>query len=42
MERSEARKALNYLSGAMAINPNLEHLIPVIVDLEQRLENDRI
>jgi tetratricopeptide (TPR) repeat protein len=42
MERSEARKALNYLSEAMAINPNLDHLIPVIVDLEQRLENDRI
>ena len=42
MERSQARKAYNYLSQAIAINPNLDHLIPVIVDLEERLENDRI
>ena len=42
MERSEARLAYDYLSQAIAINPNLEYLIPVIVDLEQRLENDRI
>ena len=42
MERSNARNAYNYLSQAMAINPNLDYLIPVIVDLEARLENDRI
>jgi len=42
MERSEARKAYEYLSRAITINPNLEHLIPVIVDLEERLANDRI
>jgi tetratricopeptide (TPR) repeat protein len=42
MERSQARKAYNYLSQAIAINPNLDHLIPVIVDLEERLDNDRI
>ena len=42
MERSEARKAYEYLSRAITINPNLEHLIPVIVDLEERLVNDRI
>ena len=42
MERSQARKAYNYLSQAIAINPNLDHLIPVIVDLEERLENDSI
>jgi|TARA_B110000483_G_scaffold238825_1_gene316173 tetratricopeptide (TPR) repeat protein len=42
MERSNARNAYNYLSRAIAINPNLDYLIPVIVDLEARLENDSI
>ena len=42
MERSQARKAYDYLSQAIAINPNLDHLRPVIVDLEERLDNDRI
>jgi len=42
MERSDARNSYAMLTRAMAINPNLEHLIPTIIDLEKRLDNDQI
>ena len=42
LERTDARRSAEYFRQALDINPNLQFLVPVLSDLERRLEKDRI
>ena len=42
LERGDARRAADHFRQALEINPNLLFLVPILRELEERLENDRI
>lgn len=42
LERSDYRKAANYFRRALELNPNQPELALVLIELEEKLENDRI
>lgn len=42
LERADARRSAEYFRRALDINPNLQFLEPILGELEERLENDRI
>lgn len=42
LERSNYYKAADYFRRALGLNPNLQELAEVLVELEKKLENDRI
>lgn len=42
LERGDRRKAAGYFRRALEINPNLWHIVELLAELEQALENDKI
>jgi tetratricopeptide (TPR) repeat protein len=42
LERSEYRKAADYFRRALDLNPNQPEMALVLIELEEKLENDRI
>ena len=42
LDRSNYRKAAEYFRRALDLNPNQPEMAHILIELEQKLENDRI